>query len=84
MTTEVLDAVPTGQIAAAPFDSRAEGQRLMKEWYTGLTLAPERGQHVANVFVMGNAIEILRSFDFQFVFPEINSLQTGVRKASEE
>src|SRR3990167_6613632 len=84
MTTEILDTAPAGEIAAAAFDPRAEGQRLMKDWYTGLTMAPERGQNVANVFVMGNAIEILRTFDFQLVFPEINSLQTGVRKASEE
>ncbi|HVC11211.1 MAG TPA: 2-hydroxyacyl-CoA dehydratase family protein [Burkholderiales bacterium] len=84
MTTEVLDTAPTRHFAAAAFDPRAEGQRLIKDWYTGLAQAPERGQHVANVFVMGNAVEILRTFDFQLVFPEINSLQTGVRKASEE
>lgn len=75
------------QSAAAPieqFDPRVEGQRLMRDWYTALEEAPARGQHVANVFVMGNAVEILRTFDFQLVFPEINSLQTGVRKASEE
>jgi benzoyl-CoA reductase subunit B len=42
------------------------------------------GAPVANVFVMGNAIEILRCFDFRLVFPEINSLQTGVRKVSPE
>jgi benzoyl-CoA reductase subunit B len=39
---------------------------------------------VAYVFVMGNAVEILQSFDFALVFPEINSLQTGVRKAAPE
>ncbi len=68
----------------AEFDARLEGQRLMKSWYAGLEQAPARGQKVANVFVMGNAIEILRTFDFQLVFPEINALQTGVRKVSEE
>lgn len=84
MTTESLETAATRAVAATPFDPRIEGQRLIKEWYAGLAKAPERGQHVANVFVMGNAIEILRTFDFQFVFPEINSLQTGVRKASGE
>jgi benzoyl-CoA reductase subunit B len=84
MTIEILEAAPTRAVAATPFDARTEGQRLIKEWYAGLVEAPERGQHVANVFVMGNAIEILRTFDFQLVFPEINSLQTGVRKVSEE
>jgi len=66
------------------FDPRIEGQRLIKDWYAQLETANERGASVANVFVMGNAVEILRTFDFELVFPEINSLQTGVRKASEE
>jgi len=86
MTTATLEqAAPA---AAAPgtdeFNPHQAGQQLMKDWYADLALARERGQHVANVFVMGNAIEILRSFDFQLVFPEINSLQTGVRKVSQE
>ncbi|MBS0325777.1 MAG: 2-hydroxyacyl-CoA dehydratase [Proteobacteria bacterium] len=84
MTTATLEPAAEGVPAAIPFDSRADGQRLMRDWYTALAEAPARGQHVANVFVMGNAVEILRTFDFQLVFPEINSLQTGVRKASEE
>jgi len=66
------------------FDPRAEGQRLIKDWYAQLETANARNAAVANVFVMGNAVEILRAFDFELVFPEINSLQTGVRKASEE
>ncbi len=84
MTTAILETPPTAESPAAVFDARVEGQRLMRDWYAALAEAPERGQHVANVFVMGNAVEILRAFDFQLVFPEINSLQTGVRKASEE
>jgi len=84
MTIETVEAEPVTAAVATTFDARIEGQRLMRDWYTGLEEAPARGQHVANVFVMGNAVEILRAFDFQLVFPEINSLQTGVRKASEE
>jgi len=84
MTTAIIEAAPAGAVAATTFDPRVEGQRLIKDWYAGLVDAPRRGQHVANVFVMGNAVEILRSFDFQLVFPEINSLQSGVRKASAE
>ncbi len=84
MGIEVTQDVPPSTAMPAIFDARAEGQRLMRDWYKGLEEAPARGQHVANVFVMGNAVEILRAFDFQLVFPEINSLQTGVRKTSEE
>jgi benzoyl-CoA reductase subunit B len=65
-------------------DARAAGQRLINQWLEHVQTAPERGQPVAYVFVMGNAIEILRAFDFELVFPEINSLQTGVRKAAPE
>ncbi len=75
---------PTNGVLPGEFDARLEGQRLMTAWYAGLEQANARKQHVANVFVMGNAVEILRTFDFQLVFPEINSLQTGVRKVSEE
>ena len=63
-------------------DARAEGQRLVNQWLANVHSAPERGQPVAYIFVMGNAIEILRAFGFELVFPEINSLQTGVRKAA--
>lgn len=77
-------SAPAGQTAEVPFDARVEGQRLIKDWYATLEHANERKEPVANVFVMGNAIEILRTFDFHMVFPEINSLQTGVRHTSEE
>lgn len=87
MTTATVEKPATGAAAApagAEFNAHLEGQQMMKAWYANLGLARERGQNVANVFVMGNAVEILRTFDFQLVFPEINSLQTGVRKVSEE
>ena len=32
MSTDILQAAQTRPIAAAPFDARAEGQRLMKDW----------------------------------------------------
>ncbi len=75
---------PAPPPADARFNAHLEGQKLFKTWYAGLEGAPQRGEHVANVFVMGNAVEILRAFDFQLVFPEINSLQMGVRKVSED
>lgn len=68
---------PTGSV-----DARTAGQRLINQWLASLGTARERGQPVAYVFVMGNAVEILQSFGFALVFPEINSLQTGVRKAA--
>jgi benzoyl-CoA reductase subunit B len=61
-----------------------EGGRLFREWFESLSHAPERGEKTAYVFVMGSISEILRAFDFQVSFPEINSLQTAVRRVAHE
>jgi len=59
-----------------------EGARLFREWFERLTTAAERGEQAAYVFVMGSMCEILRAFDLPTVFPEINSLQTAVRRVA--
>ncbi len=61
-----------------------EGAELFRQWFQRLTEAPERGEKSAYVFVMGSMAEILRVFDFHTVFPEINSLQTAVRRVAHE
>lgn len=61
-----------------------EGKRLFQEWFAGLSDTAAAGNPAAYVFVMGSLVEILRSFDFPIVFPEINSLQTAVRHISDE
>jgi benzoyl-CoA reductase subunit B len=61
-----------------------DGGRLFREWFDALSHAPERGEQTAYVFVMGSISEILRAFDFQVSFPEINSLQTAVRRVAHE
>jgi len=60
------------------------GARLFREWFQGLTAAAEEGRGAAYVFVMGSLCELLRVFDFPIVFPEINSLQTAVRRVAHE
>ena len=62
----------------------ADGARLFREWFAGLTAAAEAGRGSAYVFVMGSPAELLRTFDFPIVFPEINSLQTAVRRVAHE
>lgn len=59
-----------------------EGGRLFREWFATLTTAAERGEQTAYVFVMGSMAEVLRAFDLHTVFPEINSLQTAVRRVA--
>jgi benzoyl-CoA reductase subunit B len=61
-----------------------DGARLFREWYQELDQVAEHGGHAAYVFVMGSMAEILRVFDIPTVFPEINSLQTAVRRVAHE
>src|SRR5512140_3774198 len=56
-----------------------DGARLFREWFDDLGRAAAEGRGGAYVFVMGSLCELLRTFDFPLVFPEINSLQTAVR-----
>ena len=56
-----------------------DGAALFRRWFDNLSSAAARGTPTAYVFVMGSLAEILRVFDFELSFPEINSLQTAVR-----
>ncbi len=59
-----------------------EGKYLFAQWFMRLGQAAENGEQAAYVFVMGSLVELLRAFDLHIVFPEINSLQTAVKKVS--
>lgn len=61
-----------------------DGAQLFRDWFEHMSHAPDRGEKSAYVFVMGSIAEILRVFDFHTVFPEINSLQTAVRRVAHE
>jgi len=62
----------------------ADGARLFRAWYDQLTAAAEAGRPSAYVFVMGSLAELMGVFDLPIVFPEINSLQTAVRRVAHE
>ncbi len=61
-----------------------DGARLFRQWFAELNDTAENGGQAAYVFVMGSLAEILRVFDLPMVFPEINSLQTAVRRIAHE
>lgn len=61
-----------------------EGKRLFAEWFQTLGQRAAADEKAAYVFVMGSMAEVLRTFDFPITFPEINSLQTAVKRASHE
>ncbi len=61
-----------------------DGAQLFRQWFEELNQTAETGGQSAYVFVMGSFNEILKTFDLPVVFPEINSLQTAVRRVSHE
>ncbi|HJW90936.1 MAG TPA: 2-hydroxyacyl-CoA dehydratase family protein [Anaerolineales bacterium] len=61
-----------------------EGAQLFREWFDKLSQTAEQDGQSAYVFVMGSLAEILQVFDLPMVFPEINSLQTAVRRLAHE
>jgi benzoyl-CoA reductase subunit B len=61
-----------------------EGAKLFREWFSGLSETAARDGQAAYVFVMGSLNEILKTFDLPVVFPEINSLQTAIRRVAHE
>ncbi len=61
-----------------------DGAQLFRDWFTELSDTAKSGGQSAYVFVMGSLNEILKVFDLPVVFPEINSLQTAVRRVAHE
>lgn len=61
-----------------------DGARLFREWFADLSNVAEAGDRGAYVFVMGSLNEILKTFDMPVVFPEINALQTAVRRSAHD
>ncbi len=60
------------------------GAELFRRWFDRLAAAAASGTPTAYVFVMGSLAEILNAFDFPITFPEINSLQTAVKRVAHE
>jgi benzoyl-CoA reductase subunit B len=61
-----------------------DGAALFQKWFAELNQTAETGGQAAYVFVMGSMAELLRVFDLPVVMPEINSLQTAVRRVAHE
>ncbi len=63
-------------------DSMLLQKQMISGHYDRLAAAPEDGKKVVYTFVPGNLNELVRSFDLLPVLPEINALQSGMRKLS--
>jgi benzoyl-CoA reductase subunit B len=57
-------------------------KEMIARHFAELEKAPETGQPVVYTFVPGNLTELIRSFGALPVLPEINALQSGMRKLS--
>ncbi len=67
---------------AAKDDSQLRQKRMIADHYEALSHAKENGKKVVYTFVPGNLTELLRALDLLPVLPEINALQSGMRKLS--
>lgn len=57
-------------------------KEMLGKHFTELSTAKERGQKVVYTFVPGNLTELILALDMLPVYPEINALQSGMRKKS--
>jgi len=77
----MADATVDGTIVGR---GNKDGAALFRQWFEELTAAASEDRRGAYVFVMGSFCELLQTFDLPIVFPEINSLQTAVRRVAHE
>ncbi len=63
-------------------DSMLKQKQMMAAHYERLTSAPETGEKVISTFVPGNLNELVMCFDLVNNLPEVNAIQSGLRKQS--
>ncbi|MFQ6610637.1 MAG: benzoyl-CoA reductase subunit B [Fidelibacterota bacterium] len=63
-------------------NSMIKQKQMLAEHFMELATAKESGKKVVYTFVPGNLSELIYTFDMLPVYPEINSLQSGMRKKS--
>jgi benzoyl-CoA reductase subunit B len=70
--------------AALKEPSMVRQKEMLADHFRALSTAKERGAKVVYTFVPGNLTELMLAFDTLPVHPEINALQSGMRKLSGE
>lgn len=63
-------------------DSMLKQKEMMARHYDRLSDARENGEKVASTFVPGNLNELLMCFDLVNNLPEVNAIQSGLRRQS--
>jgi benzoyl-CoA reductase subunit B len=67
---------------ASKDDSMLRQKELIGSYYKRLAAAPATGEKTVATFVPGNLCELIQCFDLVPILPEINALQSGMRKLS--
>src|SRR3974390_3778184 len=62
--------------------SMVKQKEMMAARYDRLTNAPQTGEKVASTFVPGNLNELIMCFDLVNNLPEVNAIQSGLRRQS--
>jgi len=76
-------ASTTARLTEAKKDRSMQRQKeLIGAYYDRLARVPETGEKTVATFVPGNLTELLLSFDIVPILPEINALQSGMRRKS--
>ncbi len=65
-------------------NSMVKQKQMLAEHFMELSQVRETGKKVAYTFVPGNLTELIYAFDMLPVYPEINSLQSGMRQKSRD
>jgi len=78
----MTDKKDTKEIPKEP--SMVRQKELISGYFDQLATAHEDGKKVVYTFVPGNLAELLAAFDVIPVLPEINALQSGMRKLSRD
>jgi len=72
----------TTRTESAKDRSQERQKRMLADHFGRLARSPQTGEKAVYTFVPGNLTELLLSFDLLPVLPEINALQSGMRKLS--
>ncbi len=82
MSTTTTAAAATTATPSLKDASQARQKRMIADHFTDLSTAKEQGKKVVYTFVPGNLTELISALGMLPVLPEINALQSGMRKKS--
>jgi benzoyl-CoA reductase subunit B len=81
MTTQIV--TPKTALKAVEKDASMQKQKeMMAAHYDRITSAPATGAKICSTFVPGNLNELIMCFDLVNNLPEINAIQSGLRRQS--